>query len=99
MDTTKYTPDFWIAAFYRAIRTGAQTLLSLLAVGMGVFDVDWMQLISVTLMAMIVSLLTSLVTGLPESKIDGTIDGSQFDEVDGFNDGDIVRFKIDKGGK
>lgn len=91
--------DFFIAALIRAIRTGAQTALSMLAVGMGLFDVKWLELLSITLMAMLISVLTSIVAGLPETKIDGIIDISeQPDGIDGAQVGDVIRFKITDGG-
>lgn len=91
--------DFFMAALTRAIRTGAQTALSMLTIGMGVFDVKWLELLSITLMAMLVSILTSIVTGLPETQIDGIIDVSeQTDMIDGAQPGDIVRFKLTDGG-
>lgn len=93
---TKLSKDFYTAALIRAIRTGAQTALSLLTLGVGVFDVDWLEVISITIMAMIVSILTSIVTGLPETTIDGVIDISEQPEgfIDGSQAGDIVRFKL-----
>lgn len=92
--------DFYEAALIRAIRTGAQTALSLLTLGVGVFDVDWLEVISITIMAMIVSVLTSIVTGLPETTIDGVIDISEQPEgfIEGSQAGDIVRFKLTDGG-
>lgn len=58
--------DFILAAGIRALRTGAQTLLSLITVGTVMSDIAWLPAISATCLAMIISLLTSVVTGLPE---------------------------------
>ena len=58
--------SFWKAAFVRAIKTIAQTALSLLTVGQAVLDVDWLNVISVSAVAGLISLLTSIATGLPE---------------------------------
>lgn len=56
----------WIkAAGIRAIKTVAQTAVSLLGVGAVMSDIDWMQVASASLLAGILSLLTSL-GGLPE---------------------------------
>lgn len=57
----------WIkAAGIRAIKTMCQCAVSLLGVGVvGVLDVDWIAVLSASLLAGIVSLLTSLA-GLPE---------------------------------
>lgn len=53
------------AASVRALKTLAQALLSGIAVGMALSEVDWKHLISVAVVAAIISLLTSLA-GLPE---------------------------------
>ena len=58
--------SFWKAAFVRAIKTIAQTALSLLTVGQAVLDVDWLNVISVSAVAGLISILTSIATGLPE---------------------------------
>lgn len=59
----------WLeAALVRAIKTMAQTALATIAVGMSVTEVDWVNLVSVALVAGVFSLLTSLA-GLPE--VDG----------------------------
>lgn len=57
----------WIkAAVVRAIRTMAQTAVSLLGTGaVGILDVDWVAVISASALAGLISILTSL-TGLPE---------------------------------
>ncbi len=55
---------FWKAAAERAVRTVAQTMLSLWIVGNGLFDafhVDWGQAAGIGAGAAILSLLTSLV--------------------------------------
>lgn len=93
----KWTKEFWIAAMNRAIRTGAQAALSMITVGVGIFDVDWLAVLSVVAMSMVVSILTSIVAGIPETKIDGVIDAEQFADVEGINAGDIVRFKVKEG--
>lgn len=56
----------WLkAALIRAIKTMAQTALSMITVGMAIKDIDWIQLISITLVAGLYSILTS-IAGLPE---------------------------------
>ena len=61
---------YWInwakAAGIRALRTIAQTALSLMTCAVVLGDVDWLVVGSASLLAGIVSLLTSIVTGLPE---------------------------------
>lgn len=53
------------AAIIRAVKTLAQAFLGGLAVGMAFSEVDWKHLISVAVVAAIISVLTSLA-GLPE---------------------------------
>ena len=67
----------WLAAAgIRAVKTMAQAGLAVLGTGLiGVLDVDWMNVLSVMIMAGIMSLLTS-IAGLPE--VDG---GAPLSEV------------------
>ena len=46
----------------RAIKTVCQTAVSMLTVGQAVMDVDWMNVISISLMAGIISVLTTVAT-------------------------------------
>lgn len=69
----KFSNEWMSAMMYRAIRTVAQTALSMLTVGMGLFDVDWLQVLSISIVAGIISVLTSIVTGLPEARTDGVL--------------------------
>ena len=58
----------WLkAAGIRAIKTVAQTAVSMITVGQAVMDVDWVGIVSVSIVAGIVSILTS-IAGLPETK-------------------------------
>lgn len=65
--------QFLYAAFVRAFKTMCQTALSMLTVGMTVKDVDWMQLVSISVIAGVISILTSFATGLPEAATNGEI--------------------------
>lgn len=53
------------AAGIRAIKTVAQTAVSMLTVGQAFFDINWINIISVSAVAGVISLLTS-IAGLPE---------------------------------
>lgn len=57
---------FFQAASIRAIKTVAQTAVSLIGVGTFMSDINWWQVISASLLAGILSILTSIATGLPE---------------------------------
>ena len=62
---------FWKAAFIRAIRTVAQTALSMLTVnGVAVGYVNWGVVFGASFTAGVLSILTSIVTGLPEEQED-----------------------------
>lgn len=61
--------DFAKAAAIRAVRTIAQTAVSLIGVGAVMSDIDWLRVGSASLLAGILSVLTSIATGLPE--VDG----------------------------
>ena len=56
----------WLkAAWIRSVKTMAQTAVSMLTVGQAVLDVNWVNVISVSAVAGVISMLTS-VAGLPE---------------------------------
>lgn len=56
----------WLkAALIRAIKTFAQTAVSMIAVGAAFSEVDWIRVASVSGVAFVLSMLTSLA-GLPE---------------------------------
>lgn len=57
--------DWWRAAGIRAAKTMAQTAVSMLTVGQAVLDVNWINVLSISIVAGIISLLTS-IAGLPE---------------------------------
>ena len=66
------------AAGIRAIKTGAQTLASLIGTGaVGILELDWPQMLGVTATAMVLSLLTS-IAGIPE-----VADGASVTEMRG----------------
>lgn len=56
----------WLkAAGVRAVKTMAQTAVSMLTVGQAVLDVNWVNVLSVSAVAGVISMLTS-IAGLPE---------------------------------
>lgn len=56
-----FTVEFWIYAGERAIKTIAQTGLSYLGGGtVGLFEIDWLTLASVSLGGGLLSIMTSL---------------------------------------
>lgn len=62
----------WIkAAGVRAIKTIAQTAVSLISVGTVMSDINWAMVLSASILSGILSILTSLA-GIPEVKDDKT---------------------------
>ena len=57
--------EWWKAAGIRAIKTVAQTAVATIGVSATITDVDWLLVVSASLLSGILSLLTS-VAGLPE---------------------------------
>ncbi len=68
MKNTEYWKRWAVAAGVRAIKTMAQTALSLLTVGVAIEEVAWINVASVSLVAGIYSLITS-IAGLPEVEV------------------------------
>jgi hypothetical protein len=59
-----FTAQFWKASAERAVKTLAQTLIAILAVGQTtVLSVDWQQAAAVAATATLLSLLTSIASG------------------------------------
>ena len=65
--------NWWKAAGIRAVRTWAQTALSMITVGAALNEVDFVRVLSISTVAAIYSMLTSLA-GLPEVVEDGDQD-------------------------
>lgn len=64
------TSTFWIDTAERAIKTVAQSLIATLAVGIPLWEIDWLDSLGVALTAGLISLLTSIAstaTGSAES--------------------------------
>lgn len=60
-----YWKDLARCAMVRAVKTFCQTALSMLTVGQAFIDVNWTNVLSVSGVAAVISLLTS-IAGLPE---------------------------------
>mgnify|MGYP002626196690 CR=1 FL=1 len=65
--------DFWLSALKRAGWTAAQTALGMLTLGVGIQDVDWLGVLSVSALAAVYSLLKSIVVGMPEVSDDADL--------------------------
>lgn len=58
--------NFWIAALIRAVRTLAQTAVATIGTSALLSEVNWLNVLSASALAAVLSLLTSIATGLPE---------------------------------
>ena len=58
-----FTKDFWVDTLERAIRTACQAALSAGVIGgVGLFDVDWLNVCGIALVAAIASVLTCVAS-------------------------------------
>ena len=62
------------AAGVRAIKTFAQSFVSMVTVGQAFVDINWIHILSVSGVAAVISIVTSLA-GLPELKKEGVNNG------------------------
>lgn len=60
------TKEFWIALAKRALWTATETALALIPVGVGIEQVSWLHVLSVSALAAVISALKSIVAGMPE---------------------------------
>lgn len=61
----RYWKDLARCAMVRAVKTFCQTALSMLTVGQAFIEVNWTNVLSVSAVAAVISILTS-IAGLPE---------------------------------
>ncbi len=57
---------FWKAAAVRSIKTVCQTAVAMMGTAVVLEDVAWLQVLSASVLAGILSILTSVAAGLPE---------------------------------
>lgn len=69
----KLTKDWVMATLVRAIKTAAEVALGMLTIGKGVTDFDWLQILSVSLVAGVYTILSCIVFGVPEAESDGVL--------------------------
>lgn len=60
-----FTKEWWIAAGIRALKTLCQTAIATIGTAVVMSDVNWVAVVSASVLAAILSLLTS-IAGLPE---------------------------------
>ena len=98
--------DFVKKILIRALHTAAQTALGMFTIGATIKEIDWLNILSVSAVAAVYSILKSLAVGIPESGVvEGTmtIDNSNpedpkfdMDLGENFDIDDIVKKKVFK---
>lgn len=59
--------DFWKAVLIRAMRTVCQAAVASVGTAVALQEVNWLYVISASILAGILSILNSIATGLPEA--------------------------------
>ena len=63
---------FWLDAVERMVKTVCEVALALIGTGMvGIMDVDWLNLLSVCVMAALVSVLSSIASSIKTDTVSG----------------------------
>ena len=77
-----FTKEWLIPALNRAIRTMVQVALTMFTVGQRLTEIDWVTIISCSIVAGIYSLGTSVVLGIPEGDAIGTVNLDKYEGDD-----------------
>ena len=77
-----FTKEWLIPALNRAVRTMVQVALTMFTVGQRLTEIDWMTIISCSIVAGIYSLGTSVVLGIPEGNAVGTVNLDKYEGDD-----------------
>ena len=83
--------DFVKKILIRALHTAAQTALGMFTIGATIKEIDWLNILSVSSVAAVYSILKSLAVGIPES---GVVEGTM--TIDNSNPED-PKFDMDLG--
>lgn len=77
-----FTKEWLIPALNRAVRTMVQVALTMFTVGQRLTDIDWVTILSCSIVAGIYSLGTSVLLGIPEGEAIGTVNLDKYDGDD-----------------
>ena len=92
-----FTWDYWKKIFIRALHTAAQVAASMFTIGATVKEVDWLKILSVSLVAAVYSIVKSIAVGIPEAGIaEGTITIDNSDPEDPKFDMDTGDLDLDQ---
>lgn len=67
-----HSKEFWVDAAERAVKTFAQALVALLAVGTPIFEVQWGEALGIAATSAVISVLTSVAS----VKVGGQVDAA-----------------------
>lgn len=96
--------EFWKATLVRALKTVCQTAVATIGSAVVLTDVNWIMVISASVLAGILSVLTSVSAGLPEVRpaIEATDDDmagvnvEDYDDIEDYDD-TFVDDEVDEG--
>ena len=77
-----FTKEWLIPALNRAIRTMVQVALTMFTVGQRLTEIDWVTILSCSIVAGIYSLGTSVLLGIPEGDAVGTVNLDKYEGDD-----------------
>ena len=77
-----FTKEWLIPALNRAVRTMVQVALTMFTVGQRLTEIDWVTILSCSIVAGIYSLGTSVVLGIPEGDAVGTVNLDKYEGDD-----------------
>ena len=77
-----FTKEWLIPALNRAVRTMVQVALTMFTVGQRLTEIDWVPIISCSIVAGIYSLGTSVGLGIPEGDAVGTVNLDKYEGDD-----------------
>ena len=77
-----FTKEWLIPALNRAVRTMVQVALTMFTVGQRLTEIDWLTIISCSIVAGIYSLGTSVLLGIPEGDAVGTVNLDKYEGDD-----------------
>lgn len=105
-----FSKEWLVPALNRAVRTMVQVALTMFTVGQKFTDIDWLTILSCSIVAGLYSLGTSVLLGIPEGNTDGTVNLDKYDGDEILYVSDLkldpeklktrstVTFKVAKGG-
>ena len=77
-----FTKEWLIPALNRAVRTMVQVALTMFTVGQRLTEIDWVTILSCSIVAGIYSIGTSVLLGIPEGDAVGTVNLDKYEGDD-----------------